>query len=52
MDSDQNLEETPEIYKKLAYRCMNVDSNQRPTVNELYDLFLFWHNTIDGSDCK
>ncbi|POG79085.1 kinase-like domain-containing protein, partial [Rhizophagus irregularis DAOM 181602=DAOM 197198] len=27
---------TPEIYKKLAHRCMNADPNQRPTANELY----------------
>ena len=25
---------TPEIYKKLAYRCMNANPNQRPTANE------------------
>ncbi|POG79175.1 kinase-like domain-containing protein, partial [Rhizophagus irregularis DAOM 181602=DAOM 197198] len=28
---------TPEIYKKLAYRCMNAIFNQRPTAEELYD---------------
>ncbi|RGB42192.1 kinase-like domain-containing protein [Rhizophagus diaphanus] len=26
---------TPEIYKKLAYKCMNSNSNQRPTAEEL-----------------
>ncbi|RGB28018.1 kinase-like domain-containing protein, partial [Rhizophagus diaphanus] len=26
---------TPEIYKELAHKCMNADSNQRPTANEL-----------------
>ncbi|GET66152.1 kinase-like domain-containing protein [Rhizophagus irregularis DAOM 181602=DAOM 197198] len=26
---------TPEIYKELAYKCMNADLNQRPTANEL-----------------
>ncbi|RGB38875.1 kinase-like domain-containing protein, partial [Rhizophagus diaphanus] len=26
---------TPEIYKKLAYKCMNANSNQRPTASEL-----------------
>ncbi|RGB37020.1 kinase-like domain-containing protein, partial [Rhizophagus diaphanus] len=28
---------TPEIYKKLAYKCMNANSNQRPTASELHD---------------
>ncbi|CAI2171710.1 2864_t:CDS:2 [Funneliformis geosporum] len=27
--------ETPEFYKKLAYRCMNANPNQRPTTEEL-----------------
>ena len=36
---------TSEIYKKLAYRCMNANPNQRPTVNELYDISLFWWNS-------
>src|SRR5437868_13822361 len=26
---------TPDIYKKLAHRCMNANPNQRPTANEL-----------------
>src|ERR1044071_3876036 len=29
---------TPDIYKKLAYRCMNANPNQRPTVNQLHDI--------------
>ena len=33
---------TPEVYKKLAYKCMNADPNQRPTANELYDILEFW----------
>ncbi|GET50844.1 kinase-like domain-containing protein [Rhizophagus irregularis DAOM 181602=DAOM 197198] len=33
---------TPEIYKKLAYKCMNANSNQRPTAEELYDIIKFW----------
>ncbi|RGB34896.1 kinase-like domain-containing protein [Rhizophagus diaphanus] len=36
---------TPEIYKKLAYKCMNANSNQRPTAQELYDIILFWHES-------
>ena len=39
---------TPEIYKKLAYKCMNANSNQRPTANELYDILLFlWYSSSD-----
>ncbi|EXX76395.1 kinase-like domain-containing protein [Rhizophagus irregularis DAOM 181602=DAOM 197198] len=34
---------TPEIYKKLAYKCMNANSNQRPTASELFDIIQFWH---------
>src|SRR5208282_6023582 len=33
---------TPEIYKKLAYRCMNANPDQRPTAAELYDILNFW----------
>ena len=29
---------TPEIYKKLAHRCMNANPNQRPKANEFYDI--------------
>ena len=39
---------TPEIYKKLAYRCMNANPNQRPTANELYDIILFWSCSSNG----
>src|SRR5437762_3474948 len=38
---------TPEIYKKLAYRCMNANPNQRPTANELYDILYFWYNSYN-----
>src|SRR5581483_8597465 len=37
---------TPEIYKKLAHRCMNADPSQRPTANELHDIFRFWVDSI------
>ena len=30
---------TPDIYKKLVYRCMDANPNQRPTANELYNVF-------------
>src|SRR3954469_13939791 len=33
---------TPDIYKKLAHRCMNANPNQRPSANELYDILHFW----------
>jgi len=39
---------TPEIYKSLAYRCMNANSNQRPTATQLCNILGFWHNSIDG----
>src|SRR5439155_24966851 len=37
---------TPEFYKKLAYKCMDANSNERPTAGELYNIFKFWHNSI------
>ena len=40
---------TPEIYKKLAYKCMNANSNQRPTANEIHDIVDFWCDNCNGS---
>ncbi len=40
---------TPEFYKKLAYRCMNANSNWRPTASELDDILSFWWDSNDGS---
>ncbi|RGB42190.1 hypothetical protein C1646_683778 [Rhizophagus diaphanus] len=37
---------TPEIYKKLAYKCMNANSNQRPTANDLIWLISFWNDSF------
>src|SRR5207249_690452 len=37
---------TPEFYKKLAYKCMDANSNERPTADELYNIFDFWYNSI------
>ena len=37
---------TPDIYKKLAHRCMDANPNQRPTANELYDILDFWYDCI------
>ncbi|RGB32992.1 kinase-like domain-containing protein, partial [Rhizophagus diaphanus] len=36
---------TPEIYKKLAYRCMSAIPNQRPTADELYYILHFWYKS-------
>ncbi|CAB4382967.1 unnamed protein product [Rhizophagus irregularis] len=33
---------TPEIYKKLAHRCMNANPNQRPTAIELHNILDDW----------
>jgi serine/threonine protein kinase len=37
---------TPEIYKKLAYKCMNANPNQRPIANELYGIIHYWYRCI------
>ena len=37
---------TPEIYKKLAYRCMNANPKQRPRIEELKKILLFWYHSI------
>ncbi|UZO01163.1 uncharacterized protein OCT59_012267 [Rhizophagus irregularis] len=39
---------TPEIYKKLAHRCMNADPNQRPTANELSEILCCWYYYEDN----
>ncbi|UZO13214.1 uncharacterized protein OCT59_004718 [Rhizophagus irregularis] len=41
---------TPEIYKKLAYRCMNAIPNQRPTADELRDILNVWRWVCDCED--
>jgi serine/threonine protein kinase len=35
---------TPEIYKKLAYKCMSPNLEHRPTANELCNILNVWHN--------
>ncbi|RGB32983.1 kinase-like domain-containing protein [Rhizophagus diaphanus] len=40
---------TPEIYKKLAYRCMNANPDQRPTARELYDVLKFWCDSCEDN---
>ena len=41
---------TPEFYKQLAYRCMDANSDQRPTANELFDILSFWRNCFVNFD--
>ncbi|GBC08967.1 hypothetical protein RclHR1_08510003 [Rhizophagus clarus] len=41
-------EGTPEIYKKLAYKCMNAIPDQRPTVIELFKVLKFWYYSCDN----
>src|SRR4051794_15296443 len=41
---------TPDIYKKLAHRCMNANPNQRPMANELYNILHFWNISKYKSD--
>ncbi|CAB4474427.1 unnamed protein product [Rhizophagus irregularis] len=36
---------TPEFYKKLAYKCTNANSNERPTAKELLDRIDFWNDS-------
>ncbi|GBC09663.1 hypothetical protein RclHR1_09020001 [Rhizophagus clarus] len=38
---------TPEIYKKLAHKCMNANSSQRPTAVELYWIINFWRGCLN-----
>ncbi|EXX53720.1 uncharacterized protein OCT59_004799 [Rhizophagus irregularis] len=40
---------TPEIYKKLAYRCMSANPDQRPTASELYRILNFWYNSCNNN---
>ncbi|RGB25052.1 kinase-like domain-containing protein, partial [Rhizophagus diaphanus] len=39
---------TPEIYKKVAHRCMNANPNQRPTTSELYEILDCWSGYRDN----
>ncbi|POG61922.1 kinase-like domain-containing protein [Rhizophagus irregularis DAOM 181602=DAOM 197198] len=41
---------TPEFYKKLAYKCMNANPNERPTAEELKNIFDFWDDSIKGKN--
>ncbi|RGB24290.1 kinase-like domain-containing protein [Rhizophagus diaphanus] len=39
---------TPEFFKKLAYKCMNANPNERPTTEELKNIFSFLYYSIYG----
>ncbi|RGB22649.1 kinase-like domain-containing protein [Rhizophagus diaphanus] len=41
---------TPEFYKKLAYKCMNANSNERPIAAELFDIIYFWNYSNKGEE--
>ncbi|CAB4430490.1 unnamed protein product [Rhizophagus irregularis] len=41
---------TPEFYKKLAYKCMNANSNQRPTASELRNIIYFWYRSFHKNE--
>ncbi|EXX73120.1 Cmk1p [Rhizophagus irregularis DAOM 197198w] len=41
---------TPEIYKKLANRCMDVNPDQRPKTGELFEILMFWYNACDNNE--
>src|SRR6185369_4202062 len=41
---------TPESYKKLAYKCMNANPNERPTAEELCNIFNFWRISVQGNN--
>ncbi|POG79133.1 kinase-like domain-containing protein [Rhizophagus irregularis DAOM 181602=DAOM 197198] len=41
---------TPEIYKKLAYRCMYAIPDQRPTANELFDILQVWYLSCTNNE--
>ncbi|UZO13211.1 uncharacterized protein OCT59_004715 [Rhizophagus irregularis] len=43
---------TPEVYKKLAYSCMNSTPNQRPTANDLSGILIFWYDCIHNESYK
>jgi serine/threonine protein kinase len=43
---------TPEFYKKLAYKCMNANPNERPTAEELLNIFSFWDDSNNDKKDK
>ncbi|GES73054.1 kinase-like domain-containing protein [Rhizophagus clarus] len=45
-------EGTPDIYKRLSYKCMNANPDERPTSNELYRILRFWYSAIIGDNTE
>ncbi|GBB87618.1 hypothetical protein RclHR1_01410001 [Rhizophagus clarus] len=43
---------TPEFYMKLACKCMNGNSDERPTAKDLVDIFKFWYSTISAIEVE
>ncbi|GES72878.1 kinase-like domain-containing protein [Rhizophagus clarus] len=43
---------TPEIYKKLAYRCTNANPIERPSANELLNIIKFWYNSVNSESMQ
>ncbi|GBB84525.1 hypothetical protein RclHR1_01110010 [Rhizophagus clarus] len=41
---------TPEIYRKLAYNCMNAHPKERPTAKDLEWIFYFWSSSGDRTE--
>ncbi|UZO13431.1 uncharacterized protein OCT59_004930 [Rhizophagus irregularis] len=41
---------TPDVYKKLAYRCMDANPDQRPTSDELNETLNFWYYSYDDNN--
>ncbi|GBB88976.1 hypothetical protein RclHR1_01560012 [Rhizophagus clarus] len=37
---------TPDMYKKLSYRCMNANPDERPSSTELHDILKLWYSAI------
>jgi serine/threonine protein kinase len=41
---------TPEIYKRLAHKCMDANPNDRPAANKLFKIIEFWSTSITTKD--
>ena len=41
---------TPEIYKKLTYRCMDANPNNRPTADEIREIIGFWYHALHDTN--
>ncbi|PKC65878.1 kinase-like protein [Rhizophagus irregularis] len=41
---------TPEIYRKLAYKCMDANLKHRPKADELRKIFSYWNDLMSDYD--